>query len=67
MIDSELEYMRIKQEKVKEAIERLKRLQKSDDTEDAHIEADDILCELVAVFVSGEVVEEWEKVSRWYS
>ena len=67
MIDSELEFMRFKNEKVKEATERLKGLQKSHDTEDAHIEADDILCELVAMFVSGEVVEEWEKVPKWYA
>ena len=67
MVDAELDFMKFKQGKVKEAIERLKGLQKSDDTEDAHIEADDILCELVAVFVSGEVVEEWEKVPKWYA
>ena len=67
MVDAELEYMRFKSEKVKEAIERLQRLQKSHDTEGAHIEADDILCELVAVFVSGEVIEEWEKVRKWYA
>lgn len=67
MVDTELEYMRFKREKAKEAIERLKELQKSHDTEDAHIEADDILCELVAMFVSGEVVEEWEKVPKWYA
>ena len=64
MVDAELDYMKFKQGKVKEAIERLKGLQKSDNTEDAHIEADDILCELVAIFVAGEVVEEWEKSKR---
>lgn len=67
MIDTELEYMRFKREKAKEAIERLKGLQKSHDTENAHIEADDILCELVAAYVSSEVVEEWEKVRKWYA
>ena len=67
MVDSELEYMRFKSEKVKKAIERLKELQKSHDTEDAHIEADDILCDLVAIFVSGVVVDEWAKVPKWYA
>jgi len=67
MVDTELDYMRFKSEKVKEATERLQRLQKSHNTEDAHIEADDILCELVAMFISGELVEEWEKVPKWYA
>lgn len=67
MADAELDYMKFKQEKVKEAIERLKKLREIPDIEDAHYEADDILCELVSRFISTEVVEEWGRIPKWYS
>ena len=67
MVDIALYYMKFKQKEAKEAIEKLKELQKSSDVESAHCEADDILCELVSRFISTEVVEEWEKVPKWYA
>ena len=67
MVDTELDYMKFKQEKVKEAIEKLKGLQRIPDIEDAHYEADDILCELISRFISTEVTDEWAKVPKWYS
>lgn len=67
MIDTELDYMRFKRKKVKEAIEKLKKLQESSNDEIAHIEADDILCELVSRFISTEVVEEWGRIPKWYA
>ena len=48
---------------IEEAIKRLKELQTDGDTESAHGEADDILCELLP----KEVVDEYNKISKWYA
>lgn len=35
--------------------------------EDKHIEADDLMCELLTKLGYGNGVEEFEKMERWYS
>jgi hypothetical protein len=51
----------------KEAIKKLKKIQKSSDVERAHVDADVILCELLEQFGYADVVRQYEKVSKWYS
>jgi hypothetical protein len=48
-------------------IKRLKELQKKEDIEAAHIEADEILCSLLEKLGYEKVVEEWKKVPKWYA
>ena len=50
-----------------QAIELLKAEQNSGDTEAAHGNADDILCQLLTAIGYGDVVAEWEKVDKWYA
>jgi len=50
-----------------EAIAQLKEQQNSGDKEIAHIEADKILCNLLVSLGYADVVEEWDKVGKWYS
>lgn len=50
-----------------QAIKRLRKEQKSNDTEAAHCEADDILCELLTALGYQDVVEEFKKVRKWYA
>ena len=39
----------------------------SNDTEIAHGKADDIICELLREPGYGKVVDEYEKVEKWYT
>lgn len=48
-------------------IEALKTLQESDDTEMAHSIADDVLCELLTELGYKDVVEEYNKIGKWYA
>ena len=50
-----------------QAIEKLKELQGSDDTEIAHIDADDVLCKLLKALGFSDVVAEYEKIDKWYA
>jgi hypothetical protein len=50
-----------------QAIEKLKKQQKSKDTESAHGNSDDVLCELLEHLGYADVVEEYNKVDKWYS
>lgn len=50
-----------------DAIEELRKWQKSDDEEAAHINADGVLCDLLISLGYEDVVNEWEKVDKWYS
>ena len=49
------------------ALIRLRKLQKSDDTECAHGEADGILCKLLERLGFEDVVQEYYRVEKWYS
>jgi len=55
------------QQLMAEAIEKLKVQAESRDYESAHSEADDILCELLNKLGFGAVVDEWNKVGKWYA
>jgi hypothetical protein len=49
------------------AIKELKDQQANGDTEMAHGEADRILCDLLTALGYKDVVDEWEKVGKWYA
>ena len=55
----------IKEEK--EAIEILKRLQNETDIEMAHVEADDVLTDLLTSLGYQDVVDAYEEVPKWYA
>lgn len=50
-----------------EAIVKLKHLQGEGDTESAHTDADDILCELLCSLGYEDVAKEYGKVGKWYA
>ena len=50
-----------------QAIAELKEAKASHDTEDAHMVADGVLCDLLASLGYKDVVEEWQKVRKWYA
>jgi hypothetical protein len=50
-----------------EAIKQLKEAQLNGDTETAHADADDVLCELLKSLGYSDVVEEYNKVSKWFA
>ena len=56
-----------KEEIIKEAVEQLKALEKNGDTEVVHLRADDILCDVLRQLGAKELVDEYEKVSKWYA
>ena len=50
-----------------EVIAKLVDYQKNDDTEMAHIKADDLLCAFLTALGYADVVAEYEKVNKWFS
>ena len=50
-----------------EAIAKLAQLQTDDDTESAHGDADDILCELLQSLGYADVVDAYAKIDKWYA
>ncbi len=50
-----------------EAITELRRLQKDQDTEIAHVEADEVLCAVLKSLGCVEIVNEYEKIEEWYA
>jgi len=50
-----------------QALEALKMEQAEGDTETAHYNADEILCEFIATLGFADVVAEYHKVSKWYA
>ena len=48
------------------AIKAIKRASEFD-PESAHEEADKALCDLLKLLGFADVVEEWEKVEKWYA
>jgi len=49
------------------AIAELKEIQKSDDTEGAHCDADGVICGLLHDLGFKDVVDEYMKVEKWYA
>lgn len=50
-----------------EAIRLLRKFDSSLDTEDAHIEADNVLCDLLIHLGFKDVVDEYAKIYKWYA
>lgn len=50
-----------------EAIRQLKQAQENGDIESAHSKADYVLCALLAELGYQDVLDEWEKVEKWYA
>lgn len=61
----------VKKEKIKLLVEKLTNdlieLQNGMDRESAHIYADDILCKLLKELGYKELVEEYDKIHKWYA
>lgn len=52
---------------IEDYIDRIRALANNRDTEGTHIEADKILCEVLKTLGQGELVEEFEKLEKWYA
>lgn len=52
---------------VQEAIDRLRELQKSGDTELAHGDADSVLCDFLTILGYEHVVHEYNLIDKWYA
>jgi len=50
-----------------EVIQRLKEAQDNGDTEMAHSDADEVLCEMLDSLGYADVVTEYRLVSKWYA
>lgn len=50
-----------------DAINILKECQESGDTESAHAEADNLLCQFLIDLGYVDLVEEYNKVDKWYA
>lgn len=50
-----------------EAIERMQKIALEDDQEEAHIAADNLLCEVLKSLGYEALVEAYNKVSKWYA
>jgi hypothetical protein len=48
-------------------INELIKCQENDDTEMAHYEADDVLCDFLIELGHSDVVEQFKKVKKWYA
>lgn len=48
-------------------MKRLKEAQESSDTESAHADADEVLCDLLEALGYKKVVEAYNKVDKWYA
>ena len=50
-----------------EYVEKMKACIENGDTESAHSEADDLLCEFLTKLGYKDLVEKYREVSKWYS
>ena len=57
----------VKEAKVAVVLTGLRYCQDSDDTEIAHARADEILCNFLIDLGYQNIVDEYEKVDKWYS
>ncbi len=48
-------------------IEELKELQKDNDGERAHVKADKVICDFLTELTYTEVVDEFNKLEKWYA
>lgn len=52
---------------IKEAVEKMKECVNNGDTEVAHLDADNILCDVLTQLGYKELVDLYEKVNKWYA
>lgn len=52
---------------IKEAVEKMKECVNNGDTEVAHLDADNILCDVLTQLGYKELVDLYEKVKNWYA
>jgi hypothetical protein len=50
-----------------EALEELAEIKKDTDTEVAHIDADDVLCQLLSDLGYDDVVMAYRQIGKWYA
>lgn len=50
-----------------EALEELKVIAKDTDTEVAHVDADDVLCQLLSDLGYNDVVMAYRQIGKWYA
>lgn len=55
------------EQELNDYITRLVKLRDNEDTEAAHIAADDILCEILEELGFTDVVKEYSKIDKWYA
>lgn len=53
--------------RMEEAIDRMRELQKPGDTEEAHVMADEVLCQMLENLGCHQLVAEWRKIDKWYA
>lgn len=56
-----------KEDIIKEAVEKMKECVNNSDTELAHLDADNILCDVLTQLGYKELVDLYEKVNKWYA
>jgi polyhydroxyalkanoate synthesis regulator phasin len=54
-------------EKYNQVVEQMQQLEDNDDTEEAHIEADKLLCSFLRELGYDELVDAFEDIDKWYS
>jgi hypothetical protein len=54
-------------EKYKAFVSKMQDLENSRNQESAHIEADDILCQLLIELGYKEIVDAFENIGKWYA
>ena len=52
---------------IDEALRKMEKLAEDGDYEDAHYDADRILCEVLEELGQKELVDAWVKVGKWYA
>jgi hypothetical protein len=57
----------MKQKLLDEAVKKLQEIAKDDDTECAHSDADQVLCDLLESLGYSDVVKAWDEVHKWYA
>jgi len=52
---------------IKESVEKMKECVNNNDIELAHVEADDILCDVLTKLGYEELVDVYKNVKKWYA
>lgn len=55
------------EQELNDYIARLVKLRDNEDTETAHVAADNILCEILEELGFTDIVKEYSKIDKWYA